>query len=246
MGRRRSRTGLPRALSGEFPPQPCCPQAPAEPEQGRAREQKGKAQKKKEQRPDLPRKRGPKCARPGEKERRGWRAKGNRRVTGERGDGKGERQDRTATCTREPQAARQGGRAPMGGTATLGSYKLGSTDGDGSAGTGAEPAPPGSMPHCRSPAHREQGNGAAREQRRAPGPVPPQLRGCKQGARGSRGTSSAPHSCSTKPAPSLCGKQLLQAPSTATPRWLLPPACAQNSGFNSKAERAKRAFALVV
>lgn len=49
--------------------------AGAGPEQVRAREQR--ARHKREQRPHLPHKRGPKCARPGEKERRGWREKGN-------------------------------------------------------------------------------------------------------------------------------------------------------------------------
>lgn len=61
---------------------------------------------KKEQRPHLPHKRGPKCARPGEKESGGWREKGNCGATGEMG--------RREAKLNSHAYARAAGRGPMG------------------------------------------------------------------------------------------------------------------------------------
>lgn len=75
--------------------------AGAGPEQGRAGEER--ARHKREQRPHLPHKRGPKCARPGEKERRGWREKGN---------GGGEANPHSCVCGSHGQG--RAGQEPMG------------------------------------------------------------------------------------------------------------------------------------
>lgn len=176
---------------------------------------------KKEQRPHLPRKRGPKCARPGEKERRGWREKGNRRVTGERGRREGREarpNSRVYARATAGQTGRQESHRNEGRHSQIGQLHR------CAKGLAAR----GSVPHGREPAlttrgrpqgtnvtqwlspttQRKQGavqqsqepgspgagttKGLQSKHRKDPGPFPLLLPCCEQGARQNRGTSSAP------------------------------------------------------